>query len=124
MFSLFAPHISEELWEKLGNKNLISLSSWPKADKSKIKIKSKSQNVEKNIISNIKTIIKKISKKQEIKKIYLYVMPFEIEKISKEKLEKEIGKKIEIFSTNNPRKYDPENKSKKARPGMPGIFVE
>ena len=124
MFSLFAPHISEELWEKLGNKNLISLSSWPKADKSKIKIKSKSQNVEKNIISNIKTIIKKISKKQEIKKIYFYVMPFEIEKISKEKLEKEIGKKIEIFSTNNPRKYDPENKSKKARPGMPGIFVE
>ncbi|MGN1206693.1 MAG: leucine--tRNA ligase, partial [Eubacteriales bacterium] len=31
----FAPHISEEIWEKLGNKTLCSLSSWPDYDESK-----------------------------------------------------------------------------------------
>ncbi|MDD6981151.1 MAG: leucine--tRNA ligase [Clostridia bacterium] len=31
----FAPHLSEEIWEKLGNKTLCSLSSWPDYDESK-----------------------------------------------------------------------------------------
>lgn len=30
MLSCFAPHIAEEIWEKLGNKNFICLESWPK----------------------------------------------------------------------------------------------
>ena len=29
MLSLFCPHISEELWEKLGNKGFVSLAKWP-----------------------------------------------------------------------------------------------
>ncbi|MDP3901424.1 MAG: class I tRNA ligase family protein [bacterium] len=32
----FAPHIAEELWEVLGNKNSIHLESWPKFDPNKI----------------------------------------------------------------------------------------
>ncbi|MBN2093916.1 MAG: leucine--tRNA ligase [Candidatus Zambryskibacteria bacterium] len=32
----FAPHITEELWERLGNKNSIHLEKWPEYDKSKI----------------------------------------------------------------------------------------
>lgn len=32
MLSCFAPHISEELWEKLGNKDFIEKESWPKYD--------------------------------------------------------------------------------------------
>lgn len=32
----FCPHITEELWEKIGNKPFISLSSWPGYDNSKI----------------------------------------------------------------------------------------
>ena len=31
----FAPHLCEELWEKLGNKTLCSLSEWPKYDEAK-----------------------------------------------------------------------------------------
>lgn len=34
LLSPFAPHISEELWEKLGNKNSIQFTSWPSYDKS------------------------------------------------------------------------------------------
>jgi leucyl-tRNA synthetase len=30
MLSPFAPHVSEEMWEKLGNTQMISKSSWPK----------------------------------------------------------------------------------------------
>lgn len=32
----FTPHLAEELWEKLGNKEFISLEKWPAADKKKI----------------------------------------------------------------------------------------
>lgn len=32
LLSPFAPHVSEECWEKLGNKTLVSLSRWPKYD--------------------------------------------------------------------------------------------
>ena len=32
----FAPHITEELWQKLGNKKSIHLAPWPKYDVTKI----------------------------------------------------------------------------------------
>jgi leucyl-tRNA synthetase len=35
LLSPFCPHITEELWEKLGNKEFISLAEWPKYDESK-----------------------------------------------------------------------------------------
>jgi leucyl-tRNA synthetase len=31
----FAPHISEEIWESLGNKTLCSIAQWPEYDESK-----------------------------------------------------------------------------------------
>ena len=37
LLSPFAPHISEELWEKLGNKRSIVFESWPKYDMKYIK---------------------------------------------------------------------------------------
>ena len=36
LLSPFCPHITEELWQKLGNKPFISTQKWPEADKSKI----------------------------------------------------------------------------------------
>ncbi len=36
LLSPFAPHIAEELWEKLGNKKSIFLGEWPQWDKKKI----------------------------------------------------------------------------------------
>ena len=37
LLSPFAPHISEELWEKLGHKESIFLQSWPQADERYLK---------------------------------------------------------------------------------------
>ena len=36
ILSPFAPHISEELWQQVGNTKSINLEAWPKADLSKI----------------------------------------------------------------------------------------
>jgi leucyl-tRNA synthetase len=37
ILSPFAPHITEELWEKLGNTNSITQANWPSFDESKMK---------------------------------------------------------------------------------------
>ena len=37
LLSPFAPHIAEELWEKLGNEHSITQASWPSFDESKMK---------------------------------------------------------------------------------------
>jgi len=39
MLSPFVPHLSEELWEKLGQKGFVSLVKWPKYDIKKIDVK-------------------------------------------------------------------------------------
>jgi len=31
---------------------------------------------------------------------------------------------INVYAVNDKKKYDPENKSKKAKPGKPGIYLE
>ncbi|QQY77997.1 leucine--tRNA ligase [Mycoplasma mycoides subsp. capri] len=36
MLSLFSPHLSEELWEKLGNNSSVTLQTWPEFDETKI----------------------------------------------------------------------------------------
>jgi leucyl-tRNA synthetase len=38
LLSPFAPHISEELWEKLGHQDSITLASWPKFDQALLQI--------------------------------------------------------------------------------------
>jgi leucyl-tRNA synthetase len=118
----FCPHIAEELWEKLGNKNFISIAEWPKFEEQKEK--KKQEDVSEKIIQNIKHIIDKIAETQKINKIYLYVMPFEIKSVNKEKLEKAFGKPVEVFAVNDPNKHDPENRSKKSLPGKPAVWVE
>lgn len=37
LFSPFAPHLCEELWQKLGHKNSLLLEKWPKYDEGLIK---------------------------------------------------------------------------------------
>ena len=61
---------------------------------------------------------------RDVKEIFIYVMPFEIEKLNKEKIMKRLGKQISIFAVNGPKKFDPNGMSKKAIPGKPGVYVE
>ena len=118
MLSPFCPHICEELWEKMGNKSFISLADWPKLDESKILENDIDIDLSSKINSDIKEIISKT--KKDAKNIYVYVMPFELEKIDASK----IGKNVKVFSVNDPKKYDPEHKAKKAKPGKSSIYLE
>ena len=119
------PHITEELWEKLGNKEFISISNWPKVEESKIKVKEQKIDLNVKYASYVKDIVGRVeSKGTKIKKIYLYVVPVEIDKINAKKIEKELGREVKIYSVRDAKKYDPENKSKRAKFGLPGVYLE
>jgi leucyl-tRNA synthetase len=67
MLSPFAPHIAEEIWEKLGNTELASKSAWPSSVGIEIDSKSiQTETLLKSIIDDINNILKvtKISPKK------------------------------------------------------------
>jgi len=69
MLSPFAPHIAEEMWEKLGNSELASKSAWPSSVEIKFDSKSiQTETLLKSIIDDINNILKvtKISPKKII----------------------------------------------------------
>jgi leucyl-tRNA synthetase len=119
LFSPFCPHIAEELWEKIGGKGFISVADWPKADEKKIneKFEKEDEAIEslKADINNIKKIMESRGEKKE--NVYVYVLPNELELY--------FGiEGIKIYAVNDKKKYDPEGKSKKAKPRKPAIYLE
>jgi len=59
MLSPFAPHIAEEIWEKLGNSELASKSAWPSSIGIEIDSKSiQTETLLKSIIDDINNILK------------------------------------------------------------------
>ncbi|MDP7457405.1 MAG: leucine--tRNA ligase [Candidatus Woesearchaeota archaeon] len=59
----FAPHIAEELWEKLGNKKFISLAAWPKADIKKIDAKLEAEeDLIHTIRNDVQSVLKLLNK--------------------------------------------------------------
>ncbi len=68
----FTPHIAEEIWEKLGKKEFISLARWPIVDKSKIDVSAeKAEKIVKLILEDSKEIIKLLKSKPKQLKIIL-----------------------------------------------------
>ncbi|MCX6774919.1 MAG: leucine--tRNA ligase, partial [DPANN group archaeon] len=126
MFSPFTPHICEELWEKIGNKPFASIVKWPIADEKLIcdYIEKIEQEKEKTI-RDVRNILRIVNKPQP-KAIYLYVIPPELKKLADLApiLEKEFNAKVQVFAVNDSKRYDPEQKAGKAKPGKPGIYVE
>lgn len=118
ILSPICPHITEEMWEKMGNKGFISNSVWPQAGK--VKLEKDNFDLNEKIIANIKEVLSKVKGK----KIYLYAVPFEVSKIDSKKISKGVGIDVKVFANNDSSKHDPENKAKKALPGKPSIFVE
>lgn len=90
LFHPFCPHITEELWEKIGNKGFISLEKWPKYDKSKIDLKLDELDNFINITkSDIRAILKLV--KKEPSKITIFVSEswkYDLFKKIKQQLEK------------------------------------
>ena len=59
MLSPFAPHVAEEMWEKLGNSDLASKSAWPAYSKDKVDATTmQSEELLKGTIDDIANIIK------------------------------------------------------------------
>jgi len=59
MLSPFAPHIAEEMWQNLGNSDMVSKSSWPKVSTDDIDAESiQSEDLLKSIIDDIANILK------------------------------------------------------------------
>ncbi len=71
----FAPHLCEELWQVVGEKGLVSLSSWPKADERMIDRQAEQAE---SFIEGIKEDIRHIKELANIvqpKKIVLFTAP-------------------------------------------------
>jgi len=123
----FCPHITEELWEKIGNKGFISLEKWPETDESKIneKFEQEEKMVEKLVedINNVARMMRGEEKK--VDKVFIYVLPQE-KNIYLENLElirKSTNMEITVYAVNDKEKFDPEGKSSKAKPGKPAIYL-
>ena len=68
ILSPFAPHIAEELWNMLGEKNSISISGWPKWDKNLIKDEEIKIAVQVNGKVRAEIMIRTDNSEEEIKK--------------------------------------------------------
>jgi leucyl-tRNA synthetase len=126
ILSPYCPFISEEIWKKMGKKQFIFNEKWPEFDESKIDEKIvKYENSFKKLCEDIKHVIK-LSEKNN--KLYLYtVEDNELLYLQQSSgfLKKYLGfKEVKIFKLQDPKKYDPENKAKRAKFGKPGIYIE
>jgi len=120
------PHVAEELWSKLGKKSLVSTEKWPVARKEKIDKKiMQLEETYKKTIEDIKQVAKLAKTKAE--HLCLYFAADEELAYFQDSMKhlKKIGfKKISLFRSVDPKIYDPQDKSKRAKFGRPGIFIE
>jgi leucyl-tRNA synthetase len=72
MLAPVAPHICEELWEMVGGKGFVSLSSWPTPDESKVDISAEENEA---LITNLLEDTQNIIKATNVtpKKVFYYV---------------------------------------------------
>jgi len=71
----FAPHTTEELWESLGEKKMISIQKWPEPDESKVSLKEEAgEEYLLNVLKDIEEI-KKLSRIENPRKITIFVAP-------------------------------------------------
>jgi len=126
LLSPFCPHIAEELWEKIGNKNFISIEKWPECDVKKIDSKfEKQEEAMDKIVADILNIQKIVEARGETKeKVYVYILPNEKEDYDSLEISKRVGKEVIVFVVNDPKKHDPKDISKKSKPGKPGVYFE
>jgi len=124
MFYPIAPHICEEVWEKLGNKTMLAKTSWPEYNKSKVSeaAYTKGMSIEK-IVNDVRNIVKIISRRP--KSLFIYTIPGEVKMYNSARniLSERLNMSVEVFASNDPNKIDPDGKAKKAKPGKPGIYL-
>ncbi|MCF7865877.1 HAD-IA family hydrolase [Candidatus Woesearchaeota archaeon] len=86
----FCPHVTEELWELIGNKNFLSLETWPKYDEKLIneKLDYLDETID-NLKEDIRDVLKliKVENPKEIKLIISNSWKYEFVKMFKETIQ-------------------------------------
>lgn len=68
----FCPHITEELWERIGNKKCLSAEKWPKYNEKKINLEVEAiENLVNNCLSDVRSVLNLVKIKPN--KVTLYV---------------------------------------------------
>ena len=193
MLSPFAPHIAEEMWEKLGNLEMVSRSSWPKQEEQTDDAAVQNESLLSSVMNDISNIVKVTKITPKIITIYTadnwksnayhkilsgvnsgetnvgifikkLISQKETENVKKDPdfvkktlkdilsestelrktkmiageidekilisnelsslIEADYGIKLQVFSENDSKKYDPKNKARMARPYKPAILIE
>jgi leucyl-tRNA synthetase len=126
ILSVFAPFISEEIWEKMGKKGFISSEKWPEFDNEKVDeevLKLEDSFI--RLTEDVRQVVKLAGKNN---KLYLYVVSEkELKHLEEGRkfLKQELGfKEVNVYLITNTERYDPEEKAKRAKFGKPGIYVE
>jgi len=69
----FAPHICEELWERLGKEGFVSLAKWPEPDEAKIDLEAEEgEELVKGVLEDLGEVIK-VLKVEKPRRACLYV---------------------------------------------------
>ena len=140
LLHVFCPHVTEELWEKIGGgseqartsssknrerKKFISLAKWPKVDEKKIDEKFEEEDkILNGIVKDIVHVIGIVG--VENPKAYVYPIPpqFSLIEQNQEMLSTASGAIVVPCSIKDKNVYDPEGRAKKAKPNKPGIYIE
>ncbi|MFH0849151.1 MAG: leucine--tRNA ligase [archaeon] len=82
----FAPHVCEEIWEKMGKSGFISEAEWPTFDKERVDIAAEAaENIVKDTLEDTLRLLKVVKIKP--KKIYYYTAPQWMWKVHQKALE-------------------------------------
>jgi len=119
MLAPVCPHLAEELWEKLGGDGYVYDANWPIINVSKILEVGESGDLNGKIVDRIQKIMR-----EDVKKVYVYVMPFELDSIDEGRISDKVGKEVRVFAVNDSGKFDPMGFAKKAKPGMCSVYLE
>ncbi|MBI2005282.1 MAG: leucine--tRNA ligase [Candidatus Aenigmarchaeota archaeon] len=122
----FTPHLSEELWNKLGNKNFVALGPWPKSDEKKIDGKIlELENIFKKTIDDLNHVLKLAGNKKNAHLYFVTDKELNYFKESLDYLKKQFDfRKIEIYKASDKNKHDPEGRASRAKYGKPAIYLE
>lgn len=126
MISPVMPHLAEEFWHALGRASFIVQETWPHPDESKIdaRLEEREALMDKTV-QDVLNIIKLLKdKKQNVARVYLYTIPPEVKNYDSSVLERRLGVPVAVFAVNDSKKYDPQSKAGKAKPGRPAVYVE
>ncbi len=123
------PHISEEMWSKMGNDTFISTETWPAFDETYVnKEIVQLEEIYQKTMEDIKQVSKLAANgNKRLEHLYLYFATSKEFNYFNDSIDHLKGiefKNVNLFIANDDRKYDPKDRAKLAKYGRPAIYME